>query len=438
MAVTDEQRNKILTGAGLEEYTKLLKSKFGTIDEEITAVSTTVDSMSENVGDIIEEVWGGSDTTQDSRIDGLEGQVAEITTTIGGLNDAIDGITTTIAGLTTTYKALQDVVAITAPVGSYISEISQTAQGVVGISTTALPTVDTASTTTAGTVQMADGSTTNVVYDSAKVDDLIGALSGNVDEAIAGLTETYKQLQTAYNSGATAALTFVDYIEQNENGDITVTKSTVTLPSNASSTTPGLVTVVGVTNPVANEYEVYNKDKIDELIADIQGGGSGLDGRYKKLQTAVTNPVASGNTITFISGITQDTQGVINPIAMTVPTASTTSVGLVQMSLGSTTSVVYDKGEVDSLIAEQASAAFVAAITATLPAVSDADNNTIYFIANGATTGNNIYDEYLKVNKGSAETPDYAMEKIGSTEFSFDTLSNGDVDTIWTDTPAAD
>lgn len=397
MAVTDEQRNKILTGLGLEEYTSLLKRKFGSIESVVDGATTTLGELSETV-------------------DGL--------TPIVGV---VDGLTTTIEGLGSTYKAIQEAVTITAPAGSYISGIEQSDQGVVTATTTALPTVDAASTTTAGVVLMADGSTTNVVYDSAKVDNLI-----------TGLTGTYKQLQNAYNSGATTSLTFIDYIAQDANGDITTTKSTVTLPGNASSTTPGLVTVVGVTNPVANEYEVYNKDKIDELIADIQGGGSGLDGRYKQLQTAVNNPVASGNTITFISSITQDAQGVINPIAMTVPTASTTSVGLVQMSSGATTSVVYDKDEVDSLIAEQASAAFVAAITSTIPTpAADADNNTIYFIANGATTGLNIYDEYLKINKGSAETPSYAMEKIGTTELQLDYLSENDVETIWDDTPAA-
>lgn len=57
---------------------------------------------------------------------------------------------------------------------------------------------------------------------------------------------------------------------------------------------------------------------------------------YKPKQTAVPDPTASGNAISFISTITQDTNGVMTATKANLPQASTTAAGIVQLGSGAT------------------------------------------------------------------------------------------------------
>lgn len=66
-------------------------------------------------------------------------------------------------------------------------------------------------------------------------------------------------------------------------------------------------------------------------------------------------------------------------------------------------------------------------------------NGVFYLIANPTATGSNIYDEYVWVNKGTPETPDYAFERLGTmdvdlTDYTkttdFVALSNDEVDAV--------
>lgn len=407
MAVTDEQRNKILTGLGLEKYTSLLKRKFGSIESAVDGATTTLGELSETVAGLTPIV---------DVVDGL-------TTTVDNIEDQIDGITTTIEGLGSTYKALQTAQTITVASGSFISGLEQDEQGVVTASTSSFPI---AATDTFGMVKMSasSGVTTTTVYDAPYIDGIVEAVNEAIDgvtTTIEGLGSSYKALQTATAFTAPVG-SYISEISQDAQG--VVTAATTSLPS-VDAAAPGTAGIVEMFSGATNNL-VYSKSQVDGLLAGVSGDVSGLTTTYKQLQTAVTNPVASGSTLTFISSISQDTQGVISPAAMTIPTAASGSLGVVQLASGATTATVYDKAQVDSMVA----ASFVASITNSIPNVADADDNTIYFIANGATTGLNIYDEYLKVNG--------AMEKIGTTELQLDYLSENDVETIWDETPAAE
>lgn len=68
---------------------------------------------------------------------------------------------------------------------------------------------------------------------------------------------------------------------------------------------------------------------------------------YKVLQTAKTITVPAGS---YISSLSQNDQGVITGVTLTFPTAATTTQGMVTMDSGATTSVVYDKAQIDSMI----------------------------------------------------------------------------------------
>ena len=93
------------------------------------------------------------------------------------------------------------------------------------------------------------------------------------------------------------------------------------------------------------------------------------------------------------------------------------------MASGATTSRVYDVDQVDDLINQASAAAFVAAITTTLPVTGD--ENTIYFVANGTGTSPNFYVEYMYVNGN--------WEVVGNTELAIETLSNNEVEGIFND-----
>ena len=306
-----ERDNKLLNGEGLYRYTELLKEKINAITTSVSgditnAVTTIVGDASENgntlgkledrietldseqnadeaaIATLIQEVYGNAEGTDPSRIDSLETAVNGITTTtIPGIQDQITALTTS---LTTTYKTLQEATELTAPAGEYISGINQTAQGVVSITTTALPAVPDASASTHGTVQMATGATTSVVYDKEQIDSMIsssssdiGGLSTRVDavedavEALNGSAEGTgaKKIQAAVASpavGSTPVIEFIDTISQNANGDITATKQAV---RNASAGVTGIVQMAtgATTNTVMEAAQV--QAAINEAVASF-------------------------------------------------------------------------------------------------------------------------------------------------------------------------
>lgn len=51
-------------------------------------------------------------------------------------------------------------------------------------------------------------------------------------------------------------------------------------------------------------------------------------------------------------------------------------------------------------------------VVQTLPATGV--NGVFYLMANGEASGSNIYDEYVWVNKGTTESPNYAFERLGT------------------------
>lgn len=94
----------------------------------------------------------------------------------------------------------------------------------------------------------------------------------------------------------------------------------------------------------ADGFKTYDTTKL-QLGADgfmtFADTKTALDSVYKPLQTAKTDPTASGSTTSFIDTITQDANGVITATKKTIQSASTSVAGIVQlndnMMSGSTT-----------------------------------------------------------------------------------------------------
>ena len=71
---------------------------------------------------------------------------------------------------------------------------------------------------------------------------------------------------------------------------------------------------------------IIDKEKLKLFKENIQNWVANQN--YNKKQTAVADPSASGNSISFIDTITQDTDGKINPTKKTIPNSSQSSAGL--------------------------------------------------------------------------------------------------------------
>ena len=107
-------------------------------------------------------------------------------------------------------------------------------------------------------------------------------------------------------------------------------KTTTAITDGGTTTT---VSIAGTNKTVTSgdvvidsnsEYEyVWNGDNWERL---------GPDGSYKVVQTAVSDPTANGNSTSFIATISQDTQGVITATKKTVPDASTSTKGIIQIT----------------------------------------------------------------------------------------------------------
>lgn len=126
-------------------------------------------------------------------------------------------------------------------------------------------------------------------------------------------------------------------IDSNKNVDIDVPV--------AGSATPGMdgTASAGTSSDFAREDHVHPSDtaKADKVSGATNGHLASLDGNgnladsgvaatdFKTKQTAVTDPTASGNAISFIDTLSQDANGVITPTKKTIPTvqSSTSSVG---------------------------------------------------------------------------------------------------------------
>jgi hypothetical protein len=147
---------------------------------------------------------------------------------------------------------------------------------------------------------------TTDTYDSAGTAPVNG-------QAVADALTGYKQVQSAVadpSVGTTTALAFIDSISQDAQGVITPTKKNIT---EATTSVGGLMSA-------------SDKTKLDALPTNSELEAALAD--KKDVQTAVSDPSASGTSITFIDSISQDAQGVITPTKKTVANASASTSGV--------------------------------------------------------------------------------------------------------------
>lgn len=69
----------------------------------------------------------------------------------------------------------------------------------------------------------------------------------------------------------------------------------------------------------------------------------------------------------------------------------------------------YNKTEIDNKL----SSILDVQIVQSLPTISNAVEKTLYLMANSETETNELYKEYIKINKGTSESPNWVFEKLG-------------------------
>lgn len=145
----------------------------------------------------------------------------------------------------------------------------------------------------------------------------------------------------------------------------------------ATGSTSGTVTVAG------QEVEVKNwNTKADKVtmtsghagnFASLDANGNIQDSGhkhsdYKTVQTAVSDPTSSGtnDALTFISGITQDAQGVISPTKKAIRGATTEQTGVVELagSIGATVAEENNKAASEKAVRDAINALDVTAVGA--------------------------------------------------------------------------
>lgn len=154
-----------------------------------------------------------------------------------------------------------------------------------------------------------------------------------------------------------------------------------TVDSTPTADSTNFVTSGGVATALAGKQATLTFDNTPTENSDnpVKSGGiyTALAGK-KNTQTAVADPSADGNDIEFISGITQNTQGVITPLKKTVRSASTSQTGVVQLD-SATDSAAENKAATPKAVKIAKDAADAAQLTANaaIPATEKGANSGV-------------------------------------------------------------
>lgn len=155
------------------------------------------------------------------------------------------------------------------------------------------------------------------------------AINGIYENALTGWTiydaAAKKDIQTAVSdpTASGTGVTFIDTISQNTQGVISPHKRTVRTMTGASSSADGATGLVP--KPTAGNQEKFLR--ADGTWQTALTSHQDISGK-KNTQTAVSDPTASGTSVTFIATISQNAQGVITPTKKTVRSASQSQSGL--------------------------------------------------------------------------------------------------------------
>lgn len=176
-------------------------------------------------------------------------------------------------------------------------------------------------------------------------DGKVGSTAGLSVVTTTGGEVTVADLATADVAASGTTLTAVSAVTQDSRGKISVEKKTiqdgttaqkgvVQLSSATDSDSETVAATSKAVKDVMDSVDGLSGKKADKVSNATAGNFAGLDSEgnltdsgkkasdFKTKQAAVSDPTASGNTISFIDTISQDTNGVITPTKKTVSLSS--------------------------------------------------------------------------------------------------------------------
>lgn len=193
------------------------------------------------------------------------------------------------------------------------------------------------------------------------------------------------------------------------------TTSSVSIGGSAKTAAAGNVVLYG-----QKEF-VWNGSAWEEL---------GNEGSYKIKQTAVSDPAASGTSITFIDSITQNAEGVIKPTKKTVQTATSSQPGLMTAAMVSKLAGISNSADAVSFVADRTSGTKIGTITINgtdteiyVPTDTDTHYTTKLFATSStgtthaATTNGNTY---LRLFDNSTARQSINIKGTGATSVTSD------------------
>ena len=171
------------------------------------------------------------------------------------------------------------------------------------------------------------------------------------------------------------------------------------LPSGETPSTKIIYLVKDTTAVGDDKYFewIYTAGGQWELIGDTSVDLSG----YKTTQTAVTDPTASGTSVTFISGITQNANGVISPSKSTVAT-----MGAASASADGTAGLVPapQQNDQDKFLKGDGTWATVSTVDEKVKATADSTNSEFKLLATASASPTSgaateaVYDTGITIN----------------------------------------
>lgn len=179
-----------------------------------------------------------------------------------------------------------------------------------------------------------DGEITKAKFNASVYDETAGSIADGTNSNLATKTQVKAYVESVVSSeghykGVQSVATINSWTAANlHNGDRVITSSD---PEGSGT---GTLTLGNL--PVVDGQEVIFYVSDDQSVKIWQSS----EGNYKIKQTAVSDPTASGTTLTAIDTISQNANGEITATKKTIQSATTSQSGVVQLagSIGSTVS----------------------------------------------------------------------------------------------------
>ena len=197
-----------------------------------------------------------------------------------------------------------------------------------------------------------DGEITKAKFNASVYDETAGSIADGTNSNLATKTQVKAYVESVVSSdghykGVQSVATINSWTASNlHNGDRVITSSD---PAGSGT---GTLTLGNL--PVVDGQEVIFFVSDDQSTKIWQSS----EGNYKIKQTAVSDPTASGTTITAIDTISQNANGEISATKKTIRSASTSQTGIVQLagSIGATVSSENNKAASEKAVRDSINA----------------------------------------------------------------------------------